>query len=160
MKTLYLAALGLILSVGGYAQSGKPGQAKQALAAHPHPTAATLNTVLQKHLDVWNERDQVKRLNKIKRTYTPNSRVVTPAAVATNYSEIDAAVNDLQRQHKNYVFTSEGTPVVSGDQIRFPVNFGPEGATPVFRGEATAKLRDGAIAYLEVKLDRRLTASR
>ncbi|PST83026.1 hypothetical protein C7T94_10400 [Pedobacter yulinensis] len=160
MKTLYLAALGFILSIGGYAQSGHTARARQAATTHLNTSAAHLNTVLQKHLSVWNERDQVKRLQKIRQTYTPDSRVVTPAVTATTYGEIDAAVNELQRQHKNYVFSTEGTPVVSGDNITFPVNFGPPGSRPVFRGEATAKLRDGIITFLEVKLPRRLTAAR
>ncbi|WP_129714140.1 hypothetical protein [Pedobacter sp. SYP-B3415] len=160
MKTLYFAALGFILSVSGFAQSAKQVPARQAKATHPQTSPANYTTALKNHLDVWNERDQVKRLRKIKQTYTADSRVVTPVATATTYSEIDAAVNDVQRQHKNYVFSTAGAPVISGDHVVFPVNFGPEGAVPVFRGEATAQLRDGAISYLEVRLQRKLTASR
>ncbi|PZP45573.1 MAG: hypothetical protein DI598_13075 [Pseudopedobacter saltans] len=68
-------------------------------------TEAEMNSLVQKHLTIWNEKDATKRLELMKNVYAPNIEIVDSHLVAIGYEKINAFINMLQEKNPQGGFT-------------------------------------------------------
>jgi hypothetical protein len=99
-------------------------------------------------LEVFGERDPVRRKAAISRTYAPDVVFSDPEESLTGHEALGAKAQALLDASPGFVFTPDGPIHVVDDLGHLAWAFGPEGGEPVVRGVDVALVRDGLIARL------------
>jgi hypothetical protein len=99
-------------------------------------------------LEVFGERDPVRRKAAIGRTYAPDVVFSDPEGTVTGHDALDAKAQGLLDSSPGFVFTPGGSAHVVDDLGHLAWEFGPAGGPPVVRGADIALVRDGLIVRL------------
>ncbi|QHC68292.1 nuclear transport factor 2 family protein [Rathayibacter sp. VKM Ac-2759] len=97
-------------------------------------------------LEVFGERDPVRRREAIERTYTEDVSFLDPDEIVDGYDALDAKAGKLLEDAPGFVFSPAGRVYVNHDMGYLAWSFGPEGQPPVVRGLDACFIRDGRIA--------------
>lgn len=112
----------------------------------------TAQTLIDRHFEIWNERNSDTRLARFATVYAPDLTVADYAAEATGYVAVNQLIERVQGQHEGFVFSPE--PVSWNHGIgRVTWGFGPKDNPDQVRGEDIFTVRDGKLATLHVFLD-------
>lgn len=113
---------------------------------------ATAQRLVDRHFEIWNDRNSAQRLEKFARVYTPDVEVADYKALATGYAAIDQLIDRVQQEHQGFAFSPEPVAVNHG-LARVKWGFGPKDQPKKVRGEDIFTLRDGKLASLHVFID-------
>jgi ketosteroid isomerase-like protein len=97
-------------------------------------------------LEVFGERDAVKRMEAIRRTYTEDVTAVDPEGQVDGFDELSAKVQQILDGAPGLRFRTDGDLYTVGDLHYLGWALGPDGQPPVARGADAVFLRDGRIA--------------
>jgi len=112
----------------------------------------TAQMLIDRHFQIWNERNSEIRLALFATVYTPDLVVADYAAEATGYTAVNQLIERVQGQHEGFVFSPK--PVSWNHGIgRVTWGFGPKDNPDQVRGEDIFTVRDGKLATLHVFLD-------
>jgi hypothetical protein len=103
-------------------------------------------------LEVFGERDPVRRKTAIARTYAPDVVFSDPEGTVTGHDALDAKAQGLLDEAPDLVFTPSGSVHAVDDLGHLAWEFGPAGGAPVVRGADIALVRDGVIVRLYTML--------
>ena len=115
-----------------------------------NPTSDPIETLMLANLlEVFNERDEAKRLSAIERTYAPNVHWTDAEGVSTGRDALEAKCVALQQQLGDQQFSASGP-------VHQLLNFGylawhlvdPTTGQPSMSGFDVAVIADGAITDL------------
>jgi hypothetical protein len=108
---------------------------------------ATIEELMRANLlEVFNERDEVRRREAIGRTYVPGVRFADPDDTVTGREALSAKAQKILDGAPGFVFSADGPVRVNNELGYLAWNFGPEGAAPVVKGVDIALVEDGLIA--------------
>jgi hypothetical protein len=87
-----------------------PKQSHAQSAAVAAGSAKQIKAIIEKHLNLWNERDKNKRKKILNDIYAPDIEMVDRHFVARGRDQIDAFIADLQKKSPDFRF-SHAKPV-------------------------------------------------
>jgi hypothetical protein len=120
-----------------------------------HLEGDTMQDVIERYLDCWNETDPDARRKLIEEVWAPDATYTDPLAEVSGRDAIDATIAAVQGQFPGFVFTLAGPVDAHHRQARFSWNLAPEGAEPVVIGFDVALTGpDGQIVAVFGFLDR------
>ena len=96
-------------------------------------------------MDVFGERDAVKRMAAIRRTYTEDVIFADPDGEVQGHEALNAKAQEVLDSGPGFVFQTDGDFYQVQDLGYQAWAFGPEGA-PVARGADMGIVRDGLLA--------------
>lgn len=99
-------------------------------------------------MEVFNERDNDRRLAAIARTYAEDVVFHDPEETVTGYEALNAKAGDLLEKAQAFVFSPDGPAYENNDLGYLAWNFGPEGQPPVVSGLDIALVKEGRITTL------------
>lgn len=106
----------------------------------------TLEQLMHANLmEVFGERDQVKRAKAIRRTYTEDVFFSDPDSQVQGHEALDAKAQEILDSGPGFVFRPDGDFYKIQDLGYLAWAFGPDGAEPVARGADMGILRDGLL---------------
>lgn len=111
-------------------------------------------SIAQRYIELWNERDAAKRLSILAAGWTAEARYTDPLASVQGAAEISTLIGGVQQRFPEFSFALIGKVDGFGDNVRFSWALGPKGAAdaPV-KGTDFAHLKDGKIASVTGFLD-------
>ncbi|OJW02781.1 MAG: hypothetical protein BGO39_06030 [Chloroflexi bacterium 54-19] len=107
-----------------------------------------INLMRANLLEVFNERDEARRLAAIARTYTEDVVFYDPEEVVTGHNALNEKARDLLEKATGFVFSPAGPAYANHNLGYLDWIFGPEGQPPVVSGIDIALIKDGRIATL------------
>jgi hypothetical protein len=110
-------------------------------------------TIAQRYIDLWNERDASKRADMLGSNWTSDARYTDPLAAVRGAAEISALIGGVQQRFPEFSFALIGKVDGFGDNVRFSWGLGPEGADAPIKGTDFASIRDGKIESVTGFLD-------
>ena len=113
---------------------------------------ATAQHLVDRHFEIWNDRNSAQRLEKFGQVYTPDVEVADYKALATGFAAINQLIDRVQQEHQGFVFSPEPVAVNHG-LARVKWGFGPKDQPNKIRGEDIFTVRDGKLVSLHVFLD-------
>lgn len=118
------------------------------------------NTV-QHYIDMWNETDPLRRLDKVRDICTENATYTDPKIGVIGHEAINAFISAVQAQLPDMTFTLAGPVDTHHDIARFTWHLAPAGAAePVAVGFDVVKADDdGRLSAVYGFLDKEPTAS-
>jgi len=124
-------------------------------AFEPKETSMTdAQSIAQRYIDLWNERDAERRLNILATAWSDDARYTDPLATAKGPTEIAALIGGVQQRFPDFRFALIGKVDGFGDNVRFSWGLGPKGAADApIKGTDFAAIRDGKIETVTGFLD-------
>lgn len=113
---------------------------------------ATAQQLVDRHFEIWNDRNNAQRMEKFTRVYTPDVEVADYKALATGYSAINQLIDRVQQEHQGFAFSPEPVAVNHG-LVRVRWGFGSKDQPNKVRGEDIFTMREGKLGSLHVFLD-------
>jgi hypothetical protein len=111
-------------------------------------------SIAQRYIDAWNERDGKRRLDLLSATWTADARYTDPLASAQGTTDISALIGGVQQRFPEFSFALIGKVDGFGDNVRFSWALGPKGAADApIKGTDFAAIRDGKIESVTGFLD-------
>lgn len=111
-------------------------------------------TIAQRYIDLWNERDAARRLDILKSNWSADARYTDPLASVKGAAEISALIGGVQQRFPDFSFALSGKVDGFGDNVRFSWSLGPNGAADApIKGTDFAAIRDGKIDSVTGFLD-------
>ena len=110
-------------------------------------------SVIEKHLQIWNEKDLSIRNKIITAAYASNIEMVDRHFIATGAAEINNFVNGLQQKNPNARFTSRKPADTHHDVARLFWQFGEAGKAPLTTGMDLFVIENGKVQKLYVFVD-------
>jgi SnoaL-like domain len=111
-------------------------------------------SIAQRYIDLWNERDSAKRLEILKANWTNDARYTDPLASVRGPAEISALIGGVQQRFPDFSFALTGRVDGFGDNVRFSWGLGPKGAADApIKGTDFASIKDGRIESVTGFLD-------
>jgi SnoaL-like protein len=98
----------------------------------------TMQEVVERYLECWNETDPAARRKLIEQVWAPEASYTDPLAEVTGRAAIDTTIAAVQGQFPGFVFTLAGPVDAHHRQARFSWNLAPAGAEPVVVGSDVA----------------------
>jgi hypothetical protein len=116
--------------------------------------ADTIENLLTRNLlEVFGERDAVKRGSVIAALWAQDGVFADPYGRYVGYAALNDAVSQLHAKFPGFVFTPIGTPQAFYDVGRLAWGHGPAGEPPKVTGLDVATVRDGRIVALYAFID-------
>ena len=116
--------------------------------------ANTIENLLTRNLlEVFGERDAVKRRSVIAALWAQDGVFADPYGRYVGYVELNDAVSQLHAKFPGFVFTPIGTPQAFYDVGRLAWGHGPVGEPPKVTGLDVVTVRDGRIVALSAFID-------
>jgi hypothetical protein len=111
-------------------------------------------SIANRYIDLWNERDGAKRLQILGSNWTSDARYTDPLASVRGAAEISALIGGVQQRFPEFSFALIGKVDGFGDNVRFSWGLGPKGAgdAPI-KGTDFASVKDGKIESVTGFLD-------
>ena len=111
-------------------------------------------SIAQRYIDAWNERDGKRRLELLAATWTADARYTDPLAAVKGTADISALIGGVQQRFPEFSFALIGKVDGFGDNVRFSWGLGPKGAADApIKGTDFAAIRDGKIESVTGFLD-------
>src|SRR5687768_10339008 len=105
-------------------------------------------------LQVWSERDEVRRMKAIQNIYTDASILFHVDSITVGFNAINKSVTEvLSNMPPNFVFTKLKPTIINNSIGRLIWSVGPAGQAPVATGMDIAHFENGKIKSLYVFLD-------
>lgn len=104
-------------------------------------------------LDIWNERDNSRRLMAIERIYAPNSSFFEQEEEIKGHNGLNDFINKLHSQFPDNFKFNVIAAHVNHNVGRLSWQFGPEGQAPAVTGMDIALFENGYINALYVFID-------
>ncbi|WP_394821575.1 nuclear transport factor 2 family protein [Pendulispora albinea] len=114
----------------------------------------SIQDLVQRYLDGWNETDPARRRALIEDTYTKDCTYTDPLASVSTPAGIDGFIGAVQKQYPGIVFTLSGAVDAHHNQARFTWHAGAPGAEPAVIGFDVALFEDGRIRHVYGFLDK------
>jgi len=115
---------------------------------------SSFETIVNRYIDVWNERDAGRRRDLIARTWTEDATYVDPIMRGEGHAGIDAMIAAAQQQFPGHLFTLRGAPDSHNDRVRFSWSLAPDGGPAVAHGSDVAVVaQDGRLKSVTGFLD-------
>ncbi len=122
--------------------------------AQPTDDVALAQQLINRHFDIWNDRDAAHWDAKFPQVYTPDVLVADYGGVATGYSDLAHLVARVQADHIGFRFAPN--PVAWNHGIgRVSWSYGPKDNPEQIRGEDIFTVKDGKLASLRVFIDKK-----
>lgn len=99
-------------------------------------------------LEVFAERDAVRRRAAIERIYTVGVMFSDPDEVVVGHDALNAKAQRILDEAPGFEFRAGGSVLVNHELGHLAWNFGPVGAAPVVRGIDIALTKDGLITSI------------
>ena len=116
--------------------------------------ANTIGNLLTRNLlEVFGERDAVKRRSVIAALWARDGVFADPYGRYVGYVELNDAVSQLHAKFPGFVFTPIGAPQSFYDVGRLAWGHGPVGEPPKVTGLDVVAVRDGRIVALSAFID-------
>ena len=116
--------------------------------------ANTIENLLTRNLlEVFGERDAVKRRAVIAALWAQDGVFADPYGRYVGYAALNDAVSQLHAKFPGFVFTPIGAPQAFYDVGRLAWGHGPAGEPPKVTGLDVATVRDGRIVALSAFID-------
>jgi hypothetical protein len=148
MKKILAASIWLVAAL---ATSSSFAQETQLMTTDAE-VRATAQQLVDRHFEIWNDRNSAQRMEKFTRVYTPDVQVADYKALATGYSAINQLIDRVQQEHQGFAFSPEPVAVNHG-LVRVRWGFGPKDQPNKVRGEDIFTMREGKLGSLHVFLD-------
>jgi hypothetical protein len=148
MKKILAASIWLVAAL---ATSSSFAQETQLMTTDAE-VRATAQQLVDRHFEIWNDRNSAQRMEKFTRVYTPDVQVADYKALATGYSAINQLIDRVQQEHQGFAFSPEPV-VVNHGLVRVRWGFGPKDQPNKVRGEDIFTMREGKLGSLHVFLD-------
>ena len=84
-------------------------------------------SIAQRYIDLWNERDATKRLEILAASWTSEARYTDPLASVRGGAEISTLIGGVQQRFPDFSFALLGKVDGFGDNVALLVEPGPEG---------------------------------
>jgi hypothetical protein len=111
-------------------------------------------SIAQRYIDAWNERDGKRRLDILSATWTADARYTDPLAAVQGTADISALIGGVQQRFPEFSFALIGKVDGFGDNVRFSWGLGPKGAADApIKGTDFAAIKDGKIESVTGFLD-------
>ena len=110
-------------------------------------------SIAQRYIDLWNERDGERRLNILASAWSDDARYTDPLATAKGATEISTLIGGVQQRFPEFSFALIGKVDGFGDNVRFSWGLGPKGADAPIKGTDFAAIKDGKIENVTGFLD-------
>ncbi len=118
----------------------------------PSEDRAIAQQLMDRHFDIWNERDADARLAQFAAVYTPAFFVADYAAKASGYAEVNQLIARVQSEHAGFSFRPE--PITWNHGLgRATWGYGPAENPNLVRGEDIFTMDQGKLASMHVFLD-------
>jgi hypothetical protein len=113
---------------------------------------ATAQLLIDRHFEIWNDREAEVRLAKFSAVYAHDFTVADYAALATGSLAVNQLIDRVLAQHQGFRFSPE--PVAWNHGIgRVRWGFGPKENPNQVRGEDIFTISNGKLATMHVFLD-------
>ena len=111
-------------------------------------------SIAQRYIDAWNERDGKRRLDILSAAWTADARYTDPLASVQGTADISALIGGVQQRFPEFSFALIGKVDGFGDNVRFSWGLGPKGAADApIKGTDFAAIKDGKIESVTGFLD-------
>lgn len=118
------------------------------------PDVAIVQTLIDRHFEIWNDPDRQARLAKFSAVYTEDLLLADYAGATTGYAAAEQLLARVQAEHAGFSFTPD--PVSWNHGLgRVTWGFGPKDNPDLIRGEDIFTVRDGRLSSLHVFLDKK-----
>jgi hypothetical protein len=115
-------------------------------------SVSTEQSLINRHFEIWNDRNADVRLTKFATLYTADFTVADYAATAIGYPAVNQLIDRVLTQHQGFQFSPE--PVAWNHGVgRVRWGFGPKENPNQVRGEDIFTVRDGKLATMHVFID-------
>lgn len=113
---------------------------------------ATAQALIDRHFEIWNNRNSEARLQGFAATYTEDFSVADYAGMASTFPAVNQLIERVLTQHPGFSFSPEPVAWNHGmGRVRW--GFGPGDKPDQVRGEDIFTVRDGKLASMHVFLD-------
>jgi catechol 2,3-dioxygenase-like lactoylglutathione lyase family enzyme len=114
---------------------------------------AEINSLVTRHLEIWNTKDNEKRTEAIQEVYNDQVVFVTPGFEFTGYAKLNEFIEDLHTKNAGYTFTHQ-RPIESHHNVaRLFWSFGPPSKPDAITGMDLFIIENGRVQSLYVFLD-------
>lgn len=96
--------------------------------------AANGNTVVERYIAIWNERDAARRRALIAQTWTDDASYLDPHMRGDGHTGIDAIVQATQERFVGLSFRQRNSVEAHNNHMRFSWELGPEGGAALAGG--------------------------
>jgi hypothetical protein len=110
-------------------------------------------TIAQRYIELWNERDAVRRTEILAANWSSDARYTDPLATARGAAEISALIGGVQQRFPEFSFALIGKVDGFGDNVRFSWGLGPKGTDAPIKGTDFAAIKNGKIESVTGFLD-------
>ncbi len=111
-------------------------------------------TIANRYIELWNERDAKRRAEILAANWTGDARYTDPLATCRAHDEISALIGGVQQRFPDFSFALIGKVDGFGDNVRFSWGLGPKGAaTRRSRARTLRRSKDGKIKSVTGFLD-------
>jgi hypothetical protein len=111
-------------------------------------------TIAQRYLAIWNERDGARRKSLIGALWTRDASFVDPVAKGDGIDEIDAVIGGIQTRFPDFSFTQLGKADGFGDYVRLTWELGPQGGDAPIQGTDFAVIENDHLKSVTGFFDR------
>ncbi|MEN2401760.1 VOC family protein [Flavobacterium sp. MC2016-06] len=130
---------------------------KNAITKSKSDTNNSINLVdnkilIEQHLQIWNEKDTVKRLALLNKTYDSDIEMVDRHFIATGYEEISKFILELQQKNPDFKFTVK-TVETHHNIARLYWQFGSKTKPATVTGMDLFVIENGKVSKLYVFVD-------
>lgn len=81
------------------------------------------------YIDLWNESDPRRRLDKLRQGWSPAATYVDPMGAANGLTQMEQLIETVRTQFPRHTFSSRGLPDAHGQYVRFSWSLSaPEGS--------------------------------
>jgi hypothetical protein len=110
-------------------------------------------TIANRYIDLWNERDATKRKQILSDNWTAHATYTDPLAAVRGAEEISALIGGVQQRFPDFSFALIGKVDGFGDNVRFSWGLGPKGMDAPVKGTDFAAIEGGKIKSITGFLD-------
>ena len=104
----------------------------------------TLQTVVDRYVDAWNEPNAAERIALVEQAFVPDGRYCDPLSDVAGVAEVAAMIEAVRRQFPGYRLRRTSPVEQHHDQVRFEWELaGPDGTVAVAGVDYVALAADG-----------------
>ena len=109
--------------------------------------------LVKKHLEIWTERDSIRRLALAEKVYADHIRVIDPEVILNGRTEVADFISNLLKQNPGFKFTIAKPIEAHHNMAILSWQFGPQGKPDTITGQDIFTISDGQIISLLVFVD-------
>ena len=109
--------------------------------------------LVKKHLEIWMERDSIKRLVLAEEIYADHIRVMDPGIILNGRIEVSNFISNLLKQNPGFKFTIAKPIEAHHNMAILSWQFGPQGKPDTITGQDIFTISDDQIISMLVFVD-------